>query len=396
MKRILYGLIVLGVLALACSEIGITPALPAAAPSSTPTATITLSGFTPSASTPQTACGQTSIYLGSDVSLGEIYQRVNPGVVAIFAYGGKEEADALGSGFVVDTEGHIVTNMHVVSEAEEIEVDFPSGFMTEAKVIAEDPDSDLAVLAAEVPLEELHPLTFGDSALLKVGDPVIAIGNPYGLYNTLTLGIVSAKGRTGDSLRVSGENGFFLMGDLIQTDAAINPGNSGGPLLNLKGEVVGVNRSILTESVTESGNVVNSGLGFAISSNIVRRVLPSLIAKGKYDYPYLGLSGLSELHLKTVKALDLPYGYGVYIMGLIPGGPAEKSGLRAGTEEIPEIQGLLKGGDLILAVNGTTVRNFAELISYIVLNAYPGDAVRFTVYRDGRTEDIPVTLGSRP
>jgi S1-C subfamily serine protease len=159
--------------------------------------------------------------------------------------------------------------------------------------------------------------------------------------------------------------------------------------------VVGVNRSILTESVTESGNVVNSGLGFAISSNIVRRVLPSLIAKGKYDYPYLGLSGLSELHLKTVKALGLPYGYGVYIMGLIPGGPAEKAGLRAGTEEIPEIEGLLKGGDLILAVNGTTVRNFAELISYIVLNAYPGDTVTFTVYRDDATEDIPVKLGSR-
>jgi S1-C subfamily serine protease len=388
MKKMLLGITALGFLALACTTFGIPAALPATNPALS--GTVTPTGFAPEAAAPGGSI------TGSDGSLAAIYGRVNPGVVAIFAYGAGTEGDALGSGFVVDMEGHIVTNMHVVSGAAMIEVDFPSGVMAEAEVIAEDPDSDLAVLRVDAAAEELHPLTLGDSALLRIGDPVIAIGNPYGLYNTLTTGIVSAKGRTGESMRESGESGFYLLGDMIQTDAAINPGNSGGPLLNLKGEVVGVNRSILTDSVTKSGNVVNSGLGFAISSNIVRRVLPSLIAKGKYDYPYLGLGGLSELHLQTVQALDLAYGYGVYVTSIAAGGPAAEAGLRAGTEEIPEMEGLLGGGDLILAINGQMVRNFAELISYIVLNAAPGDSVYFTVSRGGGTEDISVVLGSRP
>jgi S1-C subfamily serine protease len=385
MKRIVLLLIALGFLALACTAAGF-PAAP-------PDANQALSGtLTPTMTTPEPAGG----FFGDDGSLAAIYEQVNPGVVAIFAYGSGTEGDALGSGFVVDTNGHIVTNMHVVSGAAMIEVDFPSGLMTEAEVIAEDPDSDLAVLRVLVDAEELHPLTLGDSALLRIGDPVIAIGNPYGLYNTLTTGIVSAKGRTGESMRESGESGFYLLGDMIQTDAAINPGNSGGPLLNLRGEVVGVNRSILSDSVTQSGNVVNSGLGFAVSSNIVRRVLPSLIARGKYDYPYLGLGGMGELHLQTMRALELPYGYGVYITSIAADGPAATAGLRAGTKEIPGMEGLLGGGDLILAINGQTIRNFAEMISYIVLNGAPGDSVRFTVYRHEATEDISVVLGSRP
>ena len=388
MKKILLGITALGFLALACTASGIPAVLPAA--------NLALSEIlTPTGAAAQEAAGQGGGFFGSDGSLAAIYERVNPGVVAIFAYGTGTEGDALGSGFVVDMDGHIVTNMHVVSGAAMIEVDFPSGLMTEAEVIAEDPDSDLAVLRVKVDAEELHPLTLGNSALLRIGDPVIAIGNPYGLYNTLTTGIVSAKGRTGESMRESGESGFYLLGDMIQTDAAINPGNSGGPLLNLRGEVVGVNRSILSDSVTQSGNVVNSGLGFAVSSNIVRRVLPALIAKGKYDYPYLGLGGMSELHLQTMRALDLPYGYGVYITSIAADGPAAAAGLRAGTKEIPGMEGLLGGGDLILAINGQTIRNFAEMISYIVLNGVPGDSVRFTVFRNGVTEDISVVLGSR-
>ncbi len=394
MKRLLLGITALGFLALACTGYGIPAALTAANPG--PSEAITPAGFTPEATATHGAGAPGDSFTGSDGSLAAIYERVNPGVVAIFAYHSDAGGDALGSGFVVDMEGHIVTNMHVVSEAEMIEVDFPSGWMTEAEVIAEDPDSDLAVLRVDVAAEELHPLPLGDSALLRIGDPVIAIGNPYGLYNTLTTGIVSAKGRTGESMRDSGESGFYLLGDMIQTDAAINPGNSGGPLLNLKGEVVGVNRSILTDSVTQSGNVVNSGLGFAISSNIVRRVLPSLIAKGKYDYPYLGLGGLGELHLQIVRVLDLDYEYGVYITSIAADGPAAEAGLRAGTEEIPGIESLLSGGDLILAINGKTIHNFAEMISYIVLNAAPGDSVQFTVSRGGGTEDITVVLGNRP
>ncbi len=394
MKKKLLGVAALGFLALACTVSGI-PAAPPDSNQGLPEI-LTPTGPAPEPATTQGAASLEGGFFGSSGSLAEIYERVNPGVVAIFAYGTRPEEGALGSGFVVDLDGHIVTNMHVVSGAAMIEVDFPSGLMTEAEVVAEDPDSDLAVLRVETGAEELHPLTFGDSALLRIGDPVIAIGNPYGLYNTLTTGIVSAKGRTGESMRESGESGFYLLGDMIQTDAAINPGNSGGPLLNLRGEVVGVNRSILTDAVTQSGNVVNSGLGFAVSSNIVRRVLPSLISKGKYDYPYLGLGGLGELHLQTMRALALPYGYGVYLTSIAAGGPAEASGLRAGTQEIPGMEGLLGGGDLILAINGQAIRNFAEMISYIVLNGVPGDSVRFTVYRDGGTEDIPVVLGSRP
>jgi S1-C subfamily serine protease len=388
MKRIFYLVVVLGMLALACAGYGAAP--PALAPADTPMPTATAT-----ATATWTAMPPVVIPSGLDSGLAELYQRVNPGVVAIFAYGGSGSQDALGSGFVIDTEGHILTNLHVVSEAEQIEVDFPSGLMTEAEVVAKDPDSDLAVLKVDVAAEELTPLTLGDSSLVRIGDPVIAIGNPYGLYSTLTLGIVSAKGRTDESLRAAGDNGYFLMGDMIQTDAAINPGNSGGPLLNMQGEVIGVNRSIRSESVTESGNVVNSGLGFAISSNIVRRVLPSLLSKGKYDYPFLGLTGLSEMHLKIVQALDLPYGYGVYVTALVPDGPADQAGLRAGTEEIPDFPDLLKGGDLIIAVGGQTIRNFAEMISIIVLTAEPGDTLSFTVYRGGKTEEIPVILGVR-
>jgi S1-C subfamily serine protease len=380
MKRLLLVIMALGFLALACTTLGTTPATPGVA-------------FAPSGS--QAAGGQGGGPAGGESGLAGIYERVNPGVVAIFAYGADEEGGALGSGFVVDTDGHIVTNMHVVNGAKEIEVDFPSGWMGEAEVIAEDPDSDLAVLQVDAPAEELHPLALGDSALLQIGETVIAIGNPYGLYNSMTVGIVSGKGRTGESMREAGDSGSFLLGDMIQTDAAINPGNSGGPLLNLKGEVVGVNRSILSDSVTESGNVVNSGLGFAVSSNILRRVLPSLIENGRYDYPYLGLGGLSELHLQLIRALDLSYGYGVYVTSVVPDGPAEKAGLRAGTDSIPGVEGLLAGGDLILAVNGQPTRNFAEMISYVVLNTAPGDTLRLKISRAGEDKEISLLVGSR-
>jgi 2-alkenal reductase len=392
MKRTFALLTVLTVLALACSGYGI--AVPSRTPADTPMA-IPTDTLTPTATETLTDPPLVEIPAGIVSGLADLYERVNPGVVAIFAYGSDESSVALGSGFVVDTDGHILTNLHVVNEAELVEVDFPSSLMTEAEIVAEDPDSDLAVLRVDVAAEELNPLTLGDSSQVRVGDPVIAIGNPYGLYSTLTLGIVSAKGRTDESLRETGDSGYYLLGDMIQTDAAINPGNPGGPLLNMKGEVIGVNRSIRTESVTESGNVVNSGLGFAISSNIVRRILPSLISKGKYDYPYLGLTGLSEMHLKTVQLLGLPYSYGVYITNIVPGGPADQAGLRAGTEEIPEVQDLMKGGDLIISVDGQTIHDFAEMISIIVLTGAPGDTLTFTVSRDGQTLDIPVVLGVR-
>jgi 2-alkenal reductase len=315
-------------------------------------------------------------------------------VVAIYAYNDNSQG-GLGTGFVVDNEGHIVTNLHVVQQGSNIEVDFPSGLITSGTVIGQDPDSDLAVIKVDVAADELHPLQLGDSSQINVGDSVIAIGNPYGLYSTLTMGIVSAKGRTDESLRGTGESGYFTLADMIQTDAAINPGNSGGPLINMRGEVIGINRSILSESITAQGDVMNSGLGFAVSSNILRRVLPSLIANGKYDYPYLGMSALPEIHLPAQTALGLPYSYGVYVTSTVAGGPVDQAGIRGGTTTLSAMSEIKGGGDLILAINGVRVRNFAELTSYIVLNTVPGDTVTLAVFRDGATQDFNVVLGSR-
>jgi 2-alkenal reductase len=385
MKRILIVLMTLGLLAMACSAL--LPAAPATPTPAVPTATQT-------ALPPPTPAPVGSL-LGADGSLAALYSKVNPGVVTIIAYGSGTGNDALGSGFVIDTNGDILTNMHVIASAVSVEVDFPSGFMAQGTIAAKDPNSDVAVIHVDAPAGELHPLALGDSSLMKIGDPVIAIGNPFGLYNTMTTGIVSALGRTDDSLSSTTDSGFYLIGDMIQTDAALNPGNSGGPLLNLKGEVIGINRSILTGSSTQSGSATNSGLGFAVSSNLVKRVLPDLLSSGKYDYPYLGISTLSEIHLQTEQLLGIPYTYGVYITGVAAGGPAETAGLRAGTVDIPNVASLKKGGDLIIAINSQKVNGFGDMVSYIVMNFKPGDTAAFTVYRDGGTVDVPVKLGSR-
>jgi 2-alkenal reductase len=381
MKRILMVLVVLGVFAMACS--GVLPVTNA-----TPTPAVATATQTP---TPATSL------VGADGSLAALYDKVNPGVVTIIAYGPTGSGnDALGSGFIIDTKGDILTNMHVIASETSIEVDFPSGFMAQGTVAAKDPDSDIAVIHVDAPASELHPLTLGDSSKVNIGDPVVAIGNPFALYNTLTFGIVSAKGRTDESLSSSSDTSFYLIGDMIQTDAALNPGNSGGPLFNMQGEVIGVNRSILSPSTSQGGTASNTGLGFAVSSNLVRRILPDLLATGKYDYPYLGLSSLSEIHLKTQEALGIPYTYGVYVTGVVAGGPADTAGLRAGTVDIPNVTDLKKGGDLIIAINGQKVNNFGDMVSYIVMNFKPSDSVKFTVYRDGASVDVPVTLGSRP
>jgi S1-C subfamily serine protease len=381
MKKILMVLVVLGVFAMACS--GVLPVTNA-----TPTPAVATATQTP---TPATSL------VGTDGSLAALYDKVNPGVVTIIAYGPTGSGnDALGSGFVIDTKGDILTNMHVIASETSIEVDFPSGFMAQGTVAAKDPDSDIAVIHVDAPASELHPLTLGDSSKVNIGDPVVAIGNPFALYNTLTFGIVSAKGRTDESLSSSSDTSFYLIGDMIQTDAALNPGNSGGPLFNMQGEVIGINRSILSPSTSQGGTASNTGLGFAVSSNLVRRILPDLLATGKYGYPYLGLSSLSEIHLKTQEALGIPYTYGAYVTGVVAGGPADTAGLRAGTVDIPNVTDLKKGGDLIIAINGQKVNGFGDMVSYIVMNYKPGDTVTFTVYRDGGTVDVPVTLGSRP
>jgi len=331
------------------------------------------------------------------------YAALSPGVVAILTYsdvGAPHDGQiptGQGTGFVIDTEGHILTNHHVIDGAKEIEVDFPQGMKAWAELLGKDPDSDLAVLKVDLPALQLVPLPLGDSDLVRVGDPVAAIGNPFGLAGTMTVGIVSALERTLDSERQAPGGSAFSAGDIIQTDAAINPGNSGGPLLNQHGQVIGVNRAIRTENFTVSGDAANSGVGFAIPVNIVKRVVPLLIQEGSYRYPYLGISSLSSERwtLPILEQLDLPpNASGAYVTCVTPGGPAEKAGLiGAGS---CDSEGLSSGGDLLVAIDGQAIIDFNDLLSYLVEHTAVGQEVTVRVLRDGKEVDLPVTIGPRP
>jgi S1-C subfamily serine protease len=332
--------------------------------------------------------------LTSDQVLTALYEQVNPGVVTIIST--TSQGVGSGSGFVIDKAGHILTNYHVVDTATQVEVDFPSGEKVTGDVIATDLDSDVAVVKVDVSSDILDPLRLGDSDALKVGQMVVAIGNPFRLSNTMTLGIVSAKGRVLDSIRTTTDQGSFSAGDLIQTDASINPGNSGGPLLNLNGEVVGMNRAIQTSGTSVQGEAVNSGIGFAVSINIIKRVVPYLIKDGHFDYPYMGITSSSQdLTLDVWKALGINRTSGAYIMGVTPGGPAEKAGLVGGTNPT-SISGLNAGGDLIVAVDGKPVLIYGDIISYIFLHKSPGDTIVLTVIRNGVEKEVPLVLGKRP
>lgn len=326
-------------------------------------------------------------------TLVRLYESTSPGVVAIRVF--SEGGGGLGSGFVIDREGHIITNFHVVEGVDELEVDFPSGFKTRGQVIGSDTDSDLAVIKVDAPPEELHPLSLGDSSEIQVGQTVVAIGNPFGLSGTMTQGIVSSFGRTLQSLREAPGGGLFTAGDIIQTDAAINPGNSGGPLLNLDGEVIGVNRAIRTFNFTVGEEPLNSGVGFAIAINLVKRVIPALISDSTYDYPYLGITSLDDLSLIQQEALDLSQSNGAYVMSVTPGSPADKAGLMGG-ETSTEISGLYSGGDLIIAIDDQDVYQFGDLLSYLLNHKSPGDTVTLTILRDGQEMQLDLVLGSRP
>ncbi len=318
--------------------------------------------------------------LSQQEALISLYETVSPGVVSIDV--ASEAGGAQGSGFVYDSEGHIVTNFHVVEGAQYIEVSFPSGFAAVAEVIGEDRDSDLAVIKVDAPASELTPLQLGDSEQLLVGQYVVAIGNPFGLSSSMSLGIVSSLGRSLDSMNVSEGGQFFSAGDLIQTDAAINPGNSGGPLLNLSGQVVGVNRAIRTYSSAEDGNPVNSGIGFAVSSNVIARVVPSLIRDGDYDYPYLGISSQGELSLAQAQELGLESNAGSLVSAVAGGGPAEDAGIQS--------------GDFIIAIDGISIKDFDQMIAYLFTHKSPGETTTLTVLRDGEEMDIDLVLGTRP
>ena len=353
--------------------------------------------------TPLIQDGGASVALLEDVDLVQLYNLVNPGVVTIWTFVdlGPALSDSTpsgqGSGFVIDLEGHIITNQHVIADAEQIEVDFPSGYRAWASVVGTDPDSDLALLTVDIPVEELHPLPLGDSDTVQVGEFVVAIGNPFGLSGTMTVGIVSAIGRTLESERQAPTGGLFTAGAIIQTDAAINPGNSGGPLLNMRGEVIGVNRAIRTENFTVTGDPTSSGVGFAVPVNIIKRVIPSIIENGSYDYPYLGISSISGdvMNLIILEDLDLPADTrGAYVTCVTPGGPAHEAGIIGASDCDSNV--LQAGGDLIIAIEDVRVFEFNDLLTYLILETEPGVEVTLTVLRNGEEVEIPITIGARP
>jgi 2-alkenal reductase len=328
-----------------------------------------------------------------------IYKTVSPGVVSIKIFDIDGNELGLGSGWVYSSEGYIVTNNHVVEGADKVEVDFPSGFKTYGDVVGTDAHADLAVIKITAPAQELTPLRLGDSDHLNVGQIVVAIGNPFGLDSTMTTGIISALGRampSGTSDAAIG--GSFSTSDIIQTDAALNPGNSGGPLLNLDGEVIGVNQAIRTTASTTSGEPVNSGIGFAISVNIVKRVVPSLIADGKFVYPYLGISTLDvfdQMPLDEITRLGLTQFTGAYVTSVTANSPAALAGVIASN---PDSQATVvkSGGDLIIAIDDKPVYRFDDLISYLYTRKSPGDTVVLTVLRGTEKVDLTLTLATRP
>ena len=267
-------------------------------------------------------------------------------------------------------------------------MDFANGLRVRGTVLGADSAADLAVLKVDVPADQLVALPLGDSDAVEVGQRVVAIGNPFGLSGTMTIGIVSGLGRILPTDVSAPGGGSFSAPDIIQTDAAINPGNSGGPLLNLRGEVIGVNQSIRTETGA------NSGISFSIASNTVKRVVPALIETGHFEYPYLGISSTSDLTLPQIEFLGLSQNTGAYVSEVTPGGPAEAAGVHGDRTDTPgDLQG---GGDLIIAIDGKPVIAFADVLSYLVNHASVGQTVTLTVIRDGTQQDIPVTLGERP
>lgn len=331
--------------------------------------------------------------------LVQLYQRVNPSVVNIRIQQHVEVEQLLppgfpedffregqGSGFVWDTEGHIVTNNHVVATADRVLVTFYDDTTAEAKVVGTDRDSELAVIKVDVDPSYLRPAALGDSDALRVGQRAIAIGNPFGQAGTMTQGIISALGRTFSAAQTG-----FAIPEMIQTDAAINPGNSGGPLLDSQGRVIGVNTLIL------SGTGVSAGVGFAVPINIVKQVVPVLIEKGKYTYPWLGITGM-DLILAIREEMNLPSDLrGALIIEVTEGGPADEAGLRGGTRRV-RVEGreLLVGGDVIIAMDGRLVPGIDDVVVYLVRNTRPGQEVKLTILREGQERTIQVTLGERP
>lgn len=322
--------------------------------------------------------------IGDNVSLPDLYEKVNDSVVMIL--GVESGGQVQGSGFVYDFQGQIVviTNNHVVEGASDITVTFQNGNTYPADILGTDPYSDLAVLSPKAPNSELKPIEMVSSSTLKVGDTVVAIGNPYGLTGSMTVGIVSQLGRTLDTSSI----GNYSIANIIQTSAAINPGNSGGPLLNYLGQVVGITTAIISNS---------EGIGFAVPSDTILRELESLVETGAYtQHSWLGVSGI-DMSYELAQAMGTDVTYGWLLQQVVPGGPADKAGLRGGTTQIRTLIGLVSiGGDIIVGLNGSRIINRDQLLSYLEAHTRPGQIVEFTIIRNNETRLVSVELGTRP
>jgi len=319
-----------------------------------------------------------------------VYEKVADGVVNITSTAVQMDflfnvfpTQGSGSGSIIDSKGHILTNHHVVGNAHKLEVTLADESKWPAKLVGSDPDNDLAVIKIDAPKEKLKVIPMGDSKQLRIGQKVLAIGNPFGLERTLTTGIISSLGRT-----IRSETGI-LMEDIIQTDAAINPGNSGGPLLNSEGEIIGINSAIISPS---GGSV---GIGFAIPVNVARRIVPELIVKGYVTYPYFGAT-IMPLFPEVAKHLKLKVEKGAMIAEVVKGGHADKAGLKGGSQRV-QVGNMIviAGGDIVVKVDQHEVKTNDELIRYI-REKKPGDTIVLQVYRKGDFVDVKVTLGERP
>lgn len=372
-------------------------------------------------SKPAVSAGLSTSLTGYETALEDIYTKVNPSVVNIqvtetttssgngssssnipgfeFFFGSPDNqnqqqapqvSQALGSGFVWDKQGHIVTNNHVVDGADKIQVKFNDGTIVSAKVVGTDVNSDLAVIQLENYTGELSPVTVADSTGIKVGQAAIAIGNPFGLENTMTVGIVSAVGRSLPTSEI-GEGASFTIPDIIQTDAPINPGNSGGVLVNDEGNLIGVTAAI------ESSSGSNAGIGFAIPSSIVQKVVPALISNGKYEHSFLGLTG-TTLTPDLAKAMSADTTLrGVLVVAVTAGGPADKAGIN-GSAKVVTLDGqeTKVGGDIITKINGQVLTSMDDLISYLSDSTEVGQKVTLTVIRDGVEKTLEAALAARP
>ncbi len=334
--------------------------------------------------------------------LQEIYATASPSVVHIRVFvqavgqavPAAPMAQGEGSGFVWDRQGHIVTNNHVVSGARRITVTFADGTTAPAAVVGTDPDSDLAVIKVDPTVTKLQPVTVGDSTQVKVGQFVVAIGNPFGLEGSMTFGIVSALGRTlpaGGESALASQGSTYTIPDIIQTDAPVNPGNSGGVLLDLNGNLIGV------PSAIESPVRASSGVGFAIPSAIVKKIVPELIQNGKYVHPWIGISG-TTLTTEVARAMGLAATQrGALVVDVVKGGPADNAGLIGSTRQATvDGQSVRVGGDVITAIEGQPVRRFEDLVTYLARYGKVGQAVKLTLLRDGKETSVTLTLAARP